>query len=515
MKKDAKEDNMGFMSAVQDTLNTEWNRSRTDNGALVHRTSGRALLDLNFSVSTMRCMSGTEIFEKFMDAYREDPAHALKWLFYARDVRGGLGERRLFRTILYYLISWEEEIVRNLIPLIPEYGRWDDLWCLLKTPLENDVVEFVRKQFYLDMEAAKEGKPISLLAKWMPSMNASSKESKEYGMILSKRLGTTPRQYRKILSSLRAKLRIVERSMSAKKWNEIEYEHVPSRANLLYKDAFLRNDETRRKAYLESVKSGESKINAGTLFPHDIIHKYGYVQHHAREDDAVESLWKSLPDSVEGNGNTICVADGSGSMTAYVSPKSQITCLDVANSLAIYFSERCTGEFRNQYITFSRNPQLVRFGERDSLLKKLKITRRHYEVANTNVEATFRLILDTAVSHHMSQEDMPKTILILSDMQFDCAVSGNPNVTLFDHIRAEYESAGYKLPRLVFWNICGRTDTIPVRENDLGVALVSGFSTNIVRMVLSDNLDPYACLLAELDSIRYKPVGDAIAGMCE
>jgi hypothetical protein len=359
-----------------------------------------------------------------------------------------------------------------------------------------------------------EGKSVSLLAKWMPSLNASSETTKKYASIICKKMGDTPRSYRKLLSKMRKYIDVVECKMSAKEWNAINYEAVPSRANLIYNNAFLRNDEERRREYLGKLEKGEVKINASTLFPHDIVHKYmsggGWYQSLKSYDATLEGLWKALPDTVKGAENTIVVADGSGSMTCNVGGNTSVTALDVANALAIYFSERASGEFKDKYITFSSRPQLVDFSNAKTLRDKIQIALRHDEVADTNIEATFDLILKTAVNNNMSQEDMPKNILIISDMEFNNACYSRPNETLFENIAKKYAAYGYKLPRLVFWNVNSRTGTIPVKENDLGVALVSGFSVNIVNMVMSNKLDPYECLFDTLNTERYQAVEDAI-----
>jgi hypothetical protein len=338
----------------------------------------------------------------------------------------------------------------------------------------------------------------------------------------------TSREYRKMLSKMRKYIDVVECKMSAKEWNGINYEAVPSRANLIYNNAFLRNDEERRRAYLGALEKGEAKINASTLFPHDIVHKYGRGY---GVDATLEGLWEALPDTVKGCGNTIVVADGSGSMTCNVGGNTGVTALDVANSLAIYFAERSSGEFKDKYITFSERPQLVDFSNAKNLRDKLTIARQHNEVANTNIEAVFDLILNTAIRNKMAQEDMPANILIVSDMEFDsCATSGTPSAsrnswgwysssyqrpttTLFDTIAKKYAEHGYKLPRLVFFNVNSRTSTIPVKENDLGVALVSGFSPNTIKMIMSNKLDPYECLLEQLNTERYQAVEDAIKGI--
>ena len=272
------------------------------------------------------------------------------------------------------------------------------------------------------------------------------------------------------------------------------------------------------------------KINASTLYPHDVVSKYMMGNGWGRDrlkplDQTLEALWKSLPDTVQGCGNTIVVADGSGSMTTTVGGTST-TALEVANALAIYFAERSSGQFKDQYITFSEHPQLVNLSSGKNLREKIQIALQHNEVANTNIEAVFDLILSTAVKNNMAQEDLPKNILIISDMEFDsCATCGaarrgygyggyggnRPNAKLFQTIAKRYAEAGYQIPRMVFWNVNSRTGTIPVIENDLGVALVSGFSTNIVKMVMSGKTDPYECLLETLNSERYAPIGKALS----
>lgn len=516
-----------FMNAIKNELD---NRVQyTENGAVGYSTTGKKLLDLNFAVASLRSASEATIINKFTQAYFEDKIIALKWLFYVRDVREGLGERRLFRVVIEEFAKQEPKTIKELIKLVPEYGRWDDLWCLLETDLVDDVVSLVRKQLVEDCKNMSNKKSISLLGKWLPSLNVSSKQTKRYASILAKKMGVTARNYRKTLSKLRGYTDVVECKMSAKQWNEINYEAVPSRANLIYNNAFLRNDEDRRRAYLAALEKGEAKINAGTLFPHDIVHKYmttGWGASIKAYDAALEGLWKALPDTVKGCGNTIVVADGSDSMTCNVGGNTGVTALEVANALAVYFAERSSGEFKDKYITFSENPQLVDFSNATTLRDKLRIALSHNEVANTNIEAVFDLILSTAINNQMSQEDMPANILIVSDMEFDscatCGMSYNrgwpayrtaPTATLFNTIEQKYRAAGYKLPRLVFWNVNSRTGTIPVKQNDLGVALVSGFSVNIVNMVMSNKLDPYECLLDALNVERYQAVEDAVKGI--
>lgn len=512
---------MNFMEAVSETLNElPYNVSITENGAVGYKSAGKKLVDLNFATSSLRSKSEREINAMFLEAYNENPLYAWKWLFFCRDVRGGMGERRTFRTILKQMAVSHTQETAVLLPYIAEYGRYDDMWCLLETPLKKLVVQLISAQLETDMAAYKEDKPMSLLAKWLPSRRASSKETKEYAIIIIEEMGIDRILYQKTLSMLRSKLNLVETYMSSNQWSAIDYNTVPSKANLKYNSAFLRHDEERRRKFLDALKNNEKgvKINAGTLYPHDIVHKYtgrGWGRTIAPYDETLEQLWKAQKDTVKGAENVMVVADGSGSMTINIG-NSGVNALDIANALAIYFAERASGQFANQYITFSSQPQLVKFEGAKSLHDKLHIALQHNECSNTNIEAVFHLILDTAIKKNMSQEELPGTILIISDMEFDWATCGrNPNKTLFQGIEAKFKEFNYKMPRLVFWNVNSRTGTIPVKENDAGVALVSGFSPNIMQMVLSDELDPYKCLLAQLNTERYQAIEDALNSLKE
>lgn len=494
-----------FINEMKKTLNDEFNYSQTENSALGYRTTGKALLDINFKVASLRNTSDSEIVDLFMKAFYEDKQLAVKWLFYVRDAREGLGERRLFRIVVEYLCKHNPDVIKELIQYIPEYGRFDDMWCILDTQHSNIVIDIIKNQLKEDNSNMSEDKPVSLLAKWLPSPNTSSKDTVAKAKQIIKLLSMNEAAYRKMLSKLRKYIDVVEVKMSAKDWEDIKYETVPSKANLIYKDAFLRNDEERRRAFLSALEKGETKINASVLYPQDIVHKYCENRYLQDKDTTLEELWKALPNTVNENGNTIVVADGSGSMMTTVGG-THVSALSVANALAIYFAERSSGQFKDNYITFSARPKFVDFSKCSSLREKIELALRHNEVANTNIESVFDLILTTAVKKKMEQSEIPQNILIVSDMEFDSAVDGKPNQRLFKVIADKYAQNGYKLPRLVFWNVNSRTSTIPVIENDLGFALVSGFSVNIVKMVLSGELDPYKCLVDQLMSERYAKI---------
>lgn len=495
---------MSFMDAMQSVLNDK--KTLTTNGAVAYKTSGKKLLDFNFAVSAMRNLSSDVIAQKFEKVFYEDRLTAIKYLFYVSDVREGLGERKVFRACFDWLAKEQPEIANAVMALIPEYSRWDNLSRMIMNDQVADVVaDIIVNQLTQDLENMKAEKSISLCAKWMQSENASSPETKAIAKKIRQSLKITPRQYRKTLSALRAYLDVVEVKMSKKEWGAIDYEKVPSRANLIYNGAFLKNDEERRRSYLESLSKGEVKINAAVLQPHEIAYKYRCQ--YSRTDETLEALWKALPNiSVE---NTLVIRDGSGSMTWGRCGSNGCTPLDVATALAIYMSERNSGEWKDKFITFSSNPKIVNLKNCKTLREKIKLSLNESDCSNTNIYKTMRLILDTAVQNKMSQEDMPRTIVICSDMQFD-GRGHNFNKSLFDSISDEYKAHGYMLPKICFWNLNGvLNDTVPMQQNDLGLILCSGFSVQILKMFMSGKTDPYEVLLEQLNSERYASVEKA------
>lgn len=400
-----------------------------------------------------------------------------------------------------------------------------------KNDIFNAVVDYIDTQITADYNAVINSfdAKISLLAKWCPSINASSPKTVALAKKLCKSLDLSEKKYRKILSMLRKHLNVTEVDMSAKKWSDIDYEAVPSMANLKYKNAFLRNDEARRREYLEKLDKGEAKINSSVAFPCDIVYKYGKAYSHScysgygctlSKDDTLEAMWKALPNYVADldKGSTICVADSSGSMTVSVGNTS-MTALQVAYSLAIYFAEKLTGPFKDKTITFSHKPKYLDMSNASELYEKLNIMYSHSEVADTNIEGVFDLLLDTAIQHKLEQTDIPSNVLIISDMEFNEAQGGNylasnynaKQTALFTRIAQKWEAAGYVMPKLVFWNVNSRTGTVPVQQNKNGVALVSGYSPAIAKMVFSAKLDPYEILLETLDSERYHQIKTLIA----
>lgn len=511
-----------FDTALKTTLKNE--TAYSENGAAMFATSGTALVDLNFATSSLRGASKETIEQKFSTAFFENPALAVQWLFFARDIRQGMGERRLFRICFSWLANARPELVKKLIPLVAEYGRFDDIFYSgLEDELWNSVVDYIAEQLKVDIDNLNAGKPFSLLAKWMPSINTSSDKTRALAKKLCKSLGMCEKAYRKNLSALRAKLNVVEVQTSANEWGMIDYNTVPSKANLKYKNAFLQHDKERRVKYLEDLENPESgaKINSAAAFPYDIIAKYvnlancnSWKSLAANADKTLEAMWKALPDYVAGckDGSTMCVIDSSRSMTCRVG-NSNTTALDVAYSLGFYFSERLSGPFKNKYITFSYRPTYIDMSNCKTLADKIYLAYSKSEVANTDIYKTFKLILDTAVQNNLKQEDLPSNLLILSDMQFDegTYISSQydaDKTSLMREIADMFAKYGYKMPRLVFWNLLtmGRNMVVPIQQNEAGIVLVSGFSPTIARLVFSVKLDPYEALVDMLMSERYAPI---------
>lgn len=506
------------------------NKSVTENGATGYRTTTKALLDLNFKVSSLRLRNEDYIVQEFIKAYHESPKYAVKWLFFLRDILEGMGERRTFRICLKYLAISQPKIAKAVIEYVPEYGRYDDVLILLDTPLADDVAKMYKSKLDEDIKAMEEGKNISLLAKWLPSINTSSATTKEYAKKLCKFFEMSPKKYRQTLAKLRAYGNVVETKMSDAAWTEIKYETVPAKANMKYDKAFEKHDLERRIEYLEKVILGEGKLNANGLMPHEIVHritKSEYFRGALKEDLLSELMWKKI--ITEGFKNewgledAIVVADGSGSMYSFASGNSSVLAIEVCNALAIYFAEQLKGDFHNKAITFSETPQFIDLKDDTSLKDKLEIMLSHREVANTNIEAVFDLILEMAKNKAVPREELPKQVLVISDMEFDMATSSpfyhrnkwkKADETLFSEIAKRYEDAGYKMPRLIFWNVCGRTDTIPMVNNEEGLCLLSGFSQNAMKIAANKSkTDPYEALISILDSPRYQRIEEAIKGL--
>lgn len=493
---------------------TQDNVSYTENGMAGYKTSGKELVDFNFAISSYRSDAKKAIAD-LRKVIASGESHVLKFLFYVRDAREGTGERDLFRNCLLELLkadfSDKDHVVDVIIEQTPEFGRWDDLLPLLDTEYADKVIALFKKTLKDDMAKYKEGKSISLLAKWLPSETASSKKTKRYSKMVREALGASEREYRKTLSLLRAYLDVTEVKTCANDWGSIDYNAVPSKANIKYRNAFLKHDEKRRREFLAQLNSGDKsvKVNMSVTFPHEIVH--GYVNRYGSSvqayNDTLEAYWKALKPCV-GLKDTIVVRDGSGSMCSTVGNTS-VAALTISSALAVYCSQFLSGTFKDKFITFSDKAKLIDLSKYGSLHTKLEKMYREDDWTSTNIENVFQLILDTAVESQLDPLDMPSTVLIISDMEFNPAVGGrgmNGGSNVFRKMSAEFKQHGYLLPKLAFWNVNSRTKTIPCRINDNGVILISGFSTNVLKMVMNGETDPYQALLKELDAERYAKI---------
>ena len=472
------------------------NRTRTENGAVTLRSTGSDCLNLFATIGAMRAQNVAEIEKRFLRAYTENPDLAMKILFYARDIRGGLGERSVFRTLLHYLAENEiQSLVRNL-PYIAEYGRWDDVLVLMNTPAHAAAVALLREQFEMDMKSLASGEPVSLLGKWLPSVNAHNSEVVKLAKQLARAFGMNEAQYRKALSALRQKICILENNLRERDYT-FDYACQPSKAMFKYRKAFLRNDEVRYRSFMQSVSAGEAVLHTGVLMPYEIVSAaYNAVP---SERAALDVTWNALENFTRGE-NALVVADGSGSMYWGGNP----TPATVAQSLAIYFAEHNRGIFHNHFITFSMNPRLVEIKGND-IVEKVRFCRTFDECANTNLQAVFELILQTAVMNRLPQAMLPTTLYIISDMEFDTCAA-NSSLTNFEQAKQLYRSYGYELPHVVFWNVQSRNEQQPVKMNEQGVALVSGCNPRLFSQVMSGETDPYTYMMNVIGGERYRMI---------
>ncbi len=478
---------MNFIEITKDMLNVAF----TEKGDRAFKTSGSYCLDYFSLIGGMR-FNYTHALNNFMKAYKEDPILAIKILFFARDIRGGLGERNIFRFTFNALCNMAPEVAKQVVSYVPTYGRYDDLFSAYSTPVRKEVVKIVKEQLKEDIENKKENKPISLLSKWMPSINTSSYETRVLAKKLAASLGMSNEEYRKTLSSLRKGL-IIENNLREKDYT-FDYEKIPGGAMFKYTDAFFRNDEERYKEFLDSVNKGEKKINSSTIYPYEVIRKFEDAYNMTKEtEESLDVIWNSFPR--EGIASkSIVVRDGSGSMYDY----NSVSANSVATSLALLFAERLEGEFHNKFITFSSRPELVEVKGK-TIKEKYDCIKEYDDISNTNIEKVYRLILKVYSNPKFKKEDALDQIVIISDMEFDCLEEDN-EISTFEFFKNEFEKLGYKLPEVVFWNVRARSTHLPVTMNEANVKLVSGASSSIIDMVTkNDSATPYEMMLKCLE----------------
>ena len=512
---------MNFLESIKQINNYTY----TENGATALKSTNSAVLDAfgmlgTYGKSHYLNESFDIVLDIFYKAWVEDKQLAIKLLFYMRDIRGGQGCRTLFRIIVTSLANTNPEYVINNLDNFLFYGRGDDLLCLLDTPIKEEVIKYIEEVLYEDMTSVKSGGSCSLLAKWLPSENASSKTTKYYARILIEGLKTTPSKYRKMLSTLRKHITIVETLMSQNKWGQIDFEKLPSRAAMLYSNAFYKHVKDNYIEYLKNLASGNSKVNAGALFPVDIIHKVfmNYYGYSTKDKILYSAMWDALPNYFEEAGKDetgICVVDTSGSM--YGTP------FEVAVSLGMYCADKAKGPFKNHFITFSNKPQLQEI-KGENIYEKVHCLYRADWGMNTNLEAVFDLILESAIRANLSQEDIPNKLYIISDMQFDAATTIKNEGTFMDNMSAKFEEYGYTMPAIVYWNVrtsdCGMFQST---KDGINCCMVSGYSPSLFKSVLLGTeyeevvnkdgsvstkvkLDPMTIMLNTLNDERYDKV---------
>ena len=478
-----------------DVMREESKWTKTENGADAKNTTDSALLDMFATIGSMRNRSEDDIIQKFELSFQEDPLGAMRCLFYARDIRGGLGERRVFRVLLPHISVRHTEELRNNIRFIPEYGRIDDFYSLIGTPLEEKMWEIVRYALSADKASMEEGCPCTLLAKWLKKADASSPNTRKLGIYTAKKLGMSVYDYKRLCVKLRKYIDVVEQRMSAREWDMINYPAVPSRAMMNYRKAFARHDEERFNEYLNKVQSGEQKINSATLYPYDIVEKILY----GHEDSKVlEAQWDNLPDYVDGDVNAVVMADVSGSMDGRP--------LATSVGLALYFAERNKGAYHNLFMTFSGEPQFVEV-KGDTITEKVNFISNTSWEYNTDLEAALLKILDVAVENDCLQEEMPKSLIIVSDMEIDCCANQKHRENFYDYVSRVYEEHGYKIPNVVFWNVNSRHDVFLADKNRKGVQLVSGQSASTFKNLIGCvDKTPMEMMYSVLNSDRYQAI---------
>ena len=467
------------------------NQTATLNGAVTFKSTLNDVLDFYYHAPVSTPEKSLELFKS---AFEQDKKLALKAAFYMRDIRNGKGRRENFRVILRWLAQNETELFNKAVDFVPEYGRWDDI---LEYVENVEVYNLVKGQLYTDQTNENP----SLLAKWMPSENATSKKSKEMAKRWSSLLGMTPREYRKMLSEIRAKIKIVESQMSQNDWADIEYTRVPSVANMRYKKAFSRHDADRYTAFIKAAQKGEVKINSSVLYPYQMVTEYvNFEQRHnfrkMEVDETIEALWKQLPDYVNGK-RAIAVCDVSGSMLSGQNPK--VRPMDVAVSISIYLAERNKGKMKDCFITFTDKPAFIELTGKNLAEKVTQVFNAGVGY-NTNIEAVFETIIKQARRFNVHENEMPEILFILSDMEFD-SVGG---MTAFENAKQRYKDAGYKMPAVVFWNIDSKQTQTPVEFDERGVMLVSGYSTEIMKAALNlEVTNPLDMMLKVLDKYKF------------
>jgi len=495
-----------IMNKFVNALNNETNKTVTANGAAAFKSTKSYVLDLFALGGSARNADPIALHDMITKAFNENPELAARVVFYLGDIRGGQGFRDLFKAGLKIMVRRYPNIVRKIMRDIPEFTRWDMMYQLEGTALENDMFALLKEVSFNALNKNES----HLIFKWLKS-KASSDETNRLMRKTARKFDMSEADYRRFIKRGRAPLKLVETLMSTGRSDEIEYSALSSKAALKYREAFKRNDGERFNEFVEAVVKGEATMNMSVAYPHEIVSKYmgggGYWNESVKAYDAsLEAAWKSL-EHYFGDGGILNVTDVSGSMLSTISNDSKVTCMDVSVSLGIYTAEHNTGYFKNMFMTFSNRPSLVKLSDKDSLRDKIIRTKSADWGMNTDINAVFKLLLTTATQNRVPQKDLPKTILIVSDMQFDACT--NMKSTNYNEWSAKFAQAGYELPQIVFWQVSTESN-VPVKVLTPGTAVVSGFSPSILKYIYEGEINtPYDFMLEVVMTERYDRIGEA------
>jgi hypothetical protein len=477
------------MSVIANAARKGANVTTTTNGAKAFKSTTNANLDFFSKAGNIEYPN---LVEAFKAALAEDVELALRNLLHMRDIRGdtgGYGVRDNSRVLYKWIATMRPELYKDtrLLQAIPVVGRWDDLFHLVQEG-DDAVSKAIIK--FLGTELMKEV-PNGLLCKWLPKKGIVASRLRSYVKL-------TPKEYRQRLVKHR---NVVETKMCAKQWHAIDYSKIPSKAGFIYRNAFRKQDETRYNAFMNKVVKGEVTINAGTLYPHEVLGP-GLARGYSRIDPTKEGMWKNLKDFLPEGKSILPMIDVSGSMTC--GSYGQYSCMDMSVALGIYLSERCKGPFQNLYMTFHERPSFGSLDPNKSLEANLQSVVRAPWGGNTNLNAGLELLLTLAIHKKAKQEDLPQYLIVLTDGQFDSMTTGKTN---FNDAKAKYKAAGFDMPNIVFWNLNARVDNQPVKAHTSGSVLVSGYSPAILQSILSGEEirepTPFEVMMTALTSDRY------------
>lgn len=470
-----------------DRLTAETNTTTTENGAKAYSTTGSACLDF-FALGAAKRDDPKQALELFQKAFAEDKQTAVRTLFYIRDIRGGQGERKIFRECMNWLMAENHHVFLQILELIPEYGRWDDI---VLYPESRYAATCIARQLAEDL---KNERP-SLLGKWMPSENTSSKRTQALARKWQQALHMPPKKYRQALSITRGKIRLLEQQMSANQWSDIDYSKTPSQAFRKHTAAFKRHDKERFNAFINRAKNVDTSKGEKPLIKTSTLYAYEVFDMIKRgKCDEADAVWANLPDyKVD---NALVMADVSGSMSGRP--------MSISVSLALYFAERAKGEFHDKFMTFSRDPQLVAI-KGNTISEKMK----NIEIADWGYNTDFNKAMDAILQAALlsKPDEVPKVLYVISDMEFDKAQSPYWNrspVTPYHAAKEKWDAVGIPMPTLVFWNVNSQQNQVPT-VNDQNVVLISGASQSTFKFAV-EGKSPLECMKEVVNSDRYKQI---------